>query len=117
MRFRQELRRGRMTWTKGCILVVVLLLLIVEVIANGTFETLRSFGVPELAGNRPNWIIEGPDGLLYGTTLEYGRGNWENPWLPRWESAFFSMNRDGTGYRILRRILAVGDDGERNTSL
>jgi uncharacterized repeat protein (TIGR03803 family) len=53
-------------------------------------------------------LVEGPDGTLYGTTAlfgGFGRGT------------VFKMNKDGSGYTVLRRFTGVDKDGNGPTSL
>lgn len=67
------------------------------------YRVLRSFssaigdGINPYAG-----VIEGTDQALYGTTYAGGSSR---------AGAVFRVNRDGTGFRVLRHFTATGDDG------
>lgn len=69
---------------------------------DGTFTILHAFG-----GGSPNAILpytgvaQGPDGLLYGTTLNGGPAN---------KGTIYRIATDGTGYTVLHQF--AGGDGE-----
>ena len=68
------------------------------------YQTLRSFGgaFPD-AGNSPGALIQGNDGVLYGTTGEGGA------YAPA--GTLFKVNKDGTGYRVLYNFGSTDGDG------
>jgi uncharacterized repeat protein (TIGR03803 family) len=54
------------------------------------YERIRSFGFPDMAAQNPQApLIQGPDGILYGTTS--GGGNNDR-------GTVFKMNKDGTSF-------------------
>src|SRR5512143_2832192 len=55
--------------------------------------TLRSFGFPQASGANPTAsLVQGSDGVLYGTTAAGGQNN---------QGTVYRMNRDGSGYAVL----------------
>src|SRR5947207_6602421 len=69
------------------------------------FQTIRSFGFPDLLGSQPDApLTEGSDGAFYGTT--YGAAN-------KYAGTVFRMNKDGTDYRVLHKFSLTGGDGRR----
>jgi len=72
---------------------------------NGTgYAVLYSFrGEPEDTSQpRGGALIEGTDGVLYGTTTEEGESEL---------GTVFRLNKDGTGYAILHRFGGTAEDG------
>lgn len=68
----------------------------------GDYSVLRHFAGTDGDGASPQTaLLEGSDGRLYGTTA-YGGLNGAG--------TVFTMNKDGSGYTILRRFI-VGEDG------
>src|SRR5260221_4468145 len=66
-----------------------------------TYERTKSFGFLSQSGASPMANpIEGSDGALYGTTQFGGREN----------GTVFRMNKDGSGYAVLKAFIG-GDDG------
>jgi uncharacterized repeat protein (TIGR03803 family) len=59
------------------------------------YTVIRSFN-NAADGAEPNGLIEGSDGVLYGTTY-HGPGN-------NYGGIAFAINKDGTGYRLLHRF-------------
>ncbi|PYI88223.1 MAG: hypothetical protein DME26_03945 [Verrucomicrobia bacterium] len=57
-------------------------------------------------GSRPNGLLQGSDGMLYGTTF-YGGTNYAG--------TVFRLNLEGSGYTVLRTFIGTGGDG-RNPS-
>jgi uncharacterized repeat protein (TIGR03803 family) len=70
--------------------------------ASVRYQTLRSFGgaFPD-AGSNPQALIQGSDGVLYGTTGggAFGRGT------------LFKVNKDGTGHLVLHIFGSSASDG------
>lgn len=63
-------------------------------------------------GNLPGFLIEGPDGKLYGTTL-YGGAGGCNGYCGG--GVLYRINRDGTGFQILHKFCSesnCADGGE-----
>src|SRR6266542_3018846 len=69
------------------------------------YDRLKSFGFPDQFGRYPSsQVLEGRDGLLYGTT-SYGTSlagtlTW---------GTLFQMKRDGSGYKVLHQFTGAGD--------
>jgi uncharacterized repeat protein (TIGR03803 family) len=67
------------------------------------FETLYSFQFNALDGGFPlRGVHEASDGVLYGTTSEGGRSEY---------GTLFRLNRDGTGYAVLRHFTPDDEEG------
>jgi uncharacterized repeat protein (TIGR03803 family) len=64
-----------------------------------SFQTSGGDGVAPDAG-----LLEGSDGVLYGTTYHGGSGQ---------AGTVFAINKDGSGYNILRSFQSTGGDGQR----
>jgi uncharacterized repeat protein (TIGR03803 family) len=60
------------------------------------------FGYAGGDGGGPNGLVEGSDGVLYGTTLTGGSNNW---------GTVFRLNTDGSGYRLLLSFANTNGDG------
>jgi uncharacterized repeat protein (TIGR03803 family) len=70
------------------------------------YSVLHSFSANQNDGAYPSaGVIEGSDGLLYGTT----EGGGKNP-SAQWGTVF-KLNRDGSGYTMLRSFGRSGGDG------
>src|SRR6267142_362519 len=52
------------------------------------YQRLRSFGYPDMAGAGPDGVIEGSDGMLYGSA----------------NKRIFTVGKDGGGYRTLHQF-------------
>src|SRR5207247_2047432 len=65
-----------------------------------SFHLLRAFGSTATDGKVPNGLIEGNDGILYGTTQSGGTAG---------VGTFFKMGKDGNSYDILHHFGASGD--------
>ncbi len=65
-------------------------------------------------GSNPNGLIQGTDGLLYGTTAS---GSIDNPFGQYGFGTIFKLNKDGSGYTVLHSFsvspggLTEGSDG------
>jgi len=72
--------------------------------ADGTsYTVLHNFLGNASDGGAPYaTLTEGPDGMMYGTTNFYGAGN---------RGTVFRMNKDGTGYSVLKTFSAGTSDG------
>ena len=67
------------------------------------FQTLHSFEDTLADGGFPYGTVhEGSDGALYGTTSEGGPDDF---------GTLYKVNRDGTGYRVLRYFSATNNEG------
>jgi uncharacterized repeat protein (TIGR03803 family) len=67
------------------------------------FQTLRSFADTATDGGYPfGGIYEASDGVLYGTTSEGGPDDY---------GALYRINRDGTGYQVLRFFSPTNNEG------
>jgi len=67
------------------------------------FQTLHDFGDNAADGGFPfGTIYETSEGVLYGTTSEGGTFDW---------GTLFRLNRDGTGYSVLRHFNPVNGEG------
>jgi len=67
-----------------------------------TLATVHSFGDPLGDAAQPHGrLIEGTDGVLYGTTYAGGRGN----------GTVYRVNKDGTGFAVLRSFDMAVDGG------
>jgi uncharacterized repeat protein (TIGR03803 family) len=73
---------------------------------NGSnYRVLRSFLRTAADGGQPYArLIEGRDGLLYGTTAFGGGAD---------HGSVYRLNRDGTGYQVLRLFTGTAGDGAR----
>src|ERR1041384_2827126 len=68
-----------------------------------TYAQLKSFGYPTNSGAGPlATLIEGSDGVLYGTTPEGGTEG---------AGVVFKFNKDGTGYTVLHHFTPSTADG------
>jgi uncharacterized repeat protein (TIGR03803 family) len=67
------------------------------------YAVLRRFTGAGTDGQAPYaGLVEGRDGVLYGTTRNGGNGD---------RGMIFRLNQDGTGYGVLRRFSVTGEDG------
>src|SRR5439155_2443415 len=67
------------------------------------YSVLRSFGTTSSDARNPMaGVIEGSDGILYGTTAYGGSLGF---------GTIFKLNKDGSGYSILRNINGVSGQG------
>lgn len=67
------------------------------------FRALHAFGSTEGDGIMPfSELLEGSGGALYGTTHLGGSSN---------EGTVFTLEKDGTGYRVLHSFAGPGEDG------
>jgi uncharacterized repeat protein (TIGR03803 family) len=67
------------------------------------YAVLHSFPTVPSDGRMPrSALVEGPDGLLYGTTQNGGSGDY---------GTVFRLNKDGSGYRVLHSF--TGGSGEK----
>jgi uncharacterized repeat protein (TIGR03803 family) len=65
----------------------------------GGYQILHDFSLSTADASRPNGeLVEGSDGALYGGCDYGGHGS----------GAFFKMNKDGSGYSILRTLFGPG---------
>ncbi len=71
---------------------------------NGSnFQTLHDFADSATDGGKPyGTVYETSEGVLYGTTSEGGAFGW---------GTLYKMNRDGSGYTVLRHFNAVNGEG------
>lgn len=77
--------------------------------AQFTFQTIKSFGFPAQTGIYPTArLIQGSDGVLYGTTSLGSTGGY---------GTVFRVNKDGSGYLVLKTISGSPPYGEINGSL
>jgi uncharacterized repeat protein (TIGR03803 family) len=68
-----------------------------------SYSVLHRFAAPPADGTTPYApLIEGTDGRLYGTTARGGTAN---------QGTVFRLNRNGSGYQILRSFTAADGDG------
>ncbi len=66
------------------------------------YAVLRRFSGSGGDGNLPTGLVEGSDGALYGTTVTGGAHD---------VGTVFKLNKDGSGYLLLRSFTATGSDG------
>jgi uncharacterized repeat protein (TIGR03803 family) len=67
------------------------------------FVVVRDFADNMTDGSRPEApVSEGPDGMLYGTTAVFG---------PGLRGTLFKMNKDGSGYTVLKAFGGTVSDG------
>ena len=59
-------------------------------------------------GADPSALVEGGDGALYGATFAGGDNNW---------GTVFTMNKDGSGYRVLLSFTGIADGGSPSVLL
>jgi uncharacterized repeat protein (TIGR03803 family) len=62
------------------------------------YAVLRSFRFMSRDGYRPHGLVEGCDGLLYGTTAGYA-------------GTVFKLNKDGSDYAVLHSFGSITGDG------
>jgi uncharacterized repeat protein (TIGR03803 family) len=70
----------------------------------GGYATVQNFSRTGNDGLQPVDLIEGPDGRLYGVTGWGGRGH---------AGTVYSLNKDGSGYRILHEFTQDRERGPR----
>ncbi|MCX6928963.1 MAG: choice-of-anchor D domain-containing protein, partial [Verrucomicrobia bacterium] len=69
------------------------------------FTLLHSFTGTGGDGKNPTSdVVEAPDGALYGLTDQGGSAG---------VGTIFKVNKDGSGYRVVRSFLTSGDDGQQ----
>ena len=67
------------------------------------YNVLRNFSTNGIDGQKSrSGLVEGTDGALYGTAYDGGAGGF---------GAVFTLNKDGTGYRVLRSFSTAGTSG------
>jgi uncharacterized repeat protein (TIGR03803 family) len=72
------------------------------------YQVLHNFAATGEGGANPSAaLIEGKDGLLYGTAHLGGSSNL---------GTIFGLNKDGTGFRILHTFASIAKDGVQPTS-
>ena len=87
------------------ILFPVLLAGTISVGAGPSFSTVHPFGFGAASGANPSAeLIEGNDGALYGTTSGGGSAG---------QGILFRINKDGSGYQVLKSFGTVPGDGVR----
>src|SRR6266699_3317231 len=64
----------------------------------GGYTLLHTFVLNGDDGTNPNGLIEGTDGVLYGTTIS---GGIDNPFGQYGFGTIFKLNKDGSGYTVL----------------
>src|SRR5262245_64092779 len=64
------------------------------------YTILRWFTGTGGDGASPSGLVEGQDGVLYGTTLGGGTND---------AGTVFKLNRDGSGYSVLRRFTGIAN--------
>lgn len=71
---------------------------------NGSgYSIVKSFGVATNEGSNPMApVTEATDGMLYGSTYAGGANN---------AGIVFRINKNGTGFQVLRKFVGVGTDG------
>src|SRR5688500_5480092 len=101
--FRMMSQAMRGFWKVG-VLVLAVQLASVGAWGQTNYTVLRSFGFVEQAGESPDILIEGADGLLYGSSAIgsplFFNASADNP--PR--GIVFRLQKDGSGYTILHRL-------------
>ena len=82
---------------------------IFKVNANGTgYRIIYNFGLGPIDGVTPQAaLIQGRDGMLYGTTIQGGYGN---------GGMAFKVRPDGGGFTLLHSFGSIGDDGSSPVS-
>src|SRR5688572_4593677 len=71
--------------------------------AETNFAMIKSFGIPGDSAIRPeSGVIEGSDGVLYGTTVYGGASPVSSFYTDA--GVVFRMNKDGSGFRILHHF-------------
>jgi uncharacterized repeat protein (TIGR03803 family) len=65
------------------------------------YQSLKSFGFIDQQGQSPSGVVEGKDGVFYGTTSSGGGAG-----------TVFRVNKDGSDYAVLRSISSAGGDGQ-----
>jgi uncharacterized repeat protein (TIGR03803 family) len=98
---------GSVSWRR-CLLLLLLGTggnrLTVTTNAAAPYQRLLSFGAPGIMGAKPYvGVVNGNDGLLYGTTLQGGTNG---------AGTVFKINRDGSGYGVLHQFITNGLDGQ-----
>lgn len=87
------------------ILLPALLIEAASAAAGPTLSTAHSFGIGATSGANPSAeLIEGSDGALYGTTSTGGSTG---------QGTLFRINKDGSGYQVLRTFGLLPGDGTR----
>ncbi len=71
------------------------------------YQTLKRFTESPGEGTRPVSVLEGTDGLLYGTTSQGGLGG--NGW--GFAGTVFKLGKDGGGYQVLKPFTNSPTDG------
>src|SRR5262245_45118365 len=88
-------------WRATGLLLALLLTSACGANAQITYERLKSFGNLERSGAYPNALVEASNGVLYGTTTYGGTSD---------AGTVFQVNRDGSGYAVLRHFTGAGGD-------
>jgi uncharacterized repeat protein (TIGR03803 family) len=71
---------------------------------NSSYTVLHTFASTGGDGQKPlSALLEGKDGLMYGTTYSGGTNG---------AGTVFTLNKDGTGYAVVRSFSASGGDGQ-----
>ena len=86
-------------------LLIILVFSLLPVVAHADlqYHQIKSFGFPDQMGVSPRApLIEGTDGLLYGTSYGGAPGD---------SGTVFELNKDGSGYRVLHRFGSIDKDG------
>ena len=71
------------------------------------YTVLRAFSDTGSDGQNPVGLMEGSDGALYGTTSPGGIPN-PSPYSRSGLGTVFKLNKDGSGYSVLRAFSAAG---------
>jgi uncharacterized repeat protein (TIGR03803 family) len=70
----------------------------------GSYAVLRSFTWAVVDATHPLGVFEGSDGFLYGTAAAGGTA---------FDGVVFKLARDGSGFEVVRSLLATGGDGRQ----
>src|SRR5437867_5017787 len=101
-RMRRTPTNRKYAWLLGCAFWI---LLPQPCSGQWVYERLRSCGSAERnAANPYSGLIEADDGALYGTTLQGGSAG---------RGTVYKVNKDGSGYVIIRSFSGTGGDGSR----